>query len=801
MSRTDDLERENEALRSRLSRLSEASLRLNESLDFDTVLQGVLESARSLTNARYGVMTLLDDAGQVREFLSAGMTVEESERVWKLPGRWKLYEQLSNISSPLRIRDMLAHLKSLDVEELRSALSLGPVLSLLVSPVLHSEERVGNIYVAGKGDGEEFTQEDEETLVMFSSQAAMVVANARRHREEQRARTDLETLVNTCPIGVVVFDARTGAMESINREAMRIGEGLLLPGQSPEQLLEVLTLVRGDGREVSPRQLPIAERLSIGETVRAEEIVMRVPDGRSVTTLLNATPIRTEDGEVVSVVITLQDMTPLEDIERQRAEFLGMVSHELRTPLATIKGSTTTLLGGNSDLDPAEMAQFHRIMDQQVDHMQDLIGDLLDVARIETGTLSVKPMPVDVPEIVDEARSRFASEGGRHSLHIELAPDLPGVMADRRRMVQVMTNLLSNAAKNSPEGSPIRVSAARDGVHVAVAVSDGGRGIPSELLPRLFRKFSRIDGGERQGDIAGAGLGLSICKGIVEAHGGRIWVESAGPELGARFTFTVPAVEEGTGGVMAPTPLSAGLRRSSRGKLRILAVDDDPQALRYIRDALTKAGYAPIVTGDPQDVHRLMKQEKPHLVLLDLRMPGCDGIDLMNRILRKEDIPVIFVSVYGQDDVIARAFDMGAADYVVKPFSPTELAARIRATLRKRAVPSMRAPYEPYAVGDLTIDYAGRRVRLAGRQVDLTPTEFGVLHELSVHGGRPLTHDQLLQQVWGMERRGEPWLVREVVKRLRRKLGDDAQRPRYILTETRVGYRMARSEEWEHEAE
>ena len=185
---------------------------------------------------------------------------------------------------------------------------------------------------------------------------------------------------------------------------------------------------------------------------------------------------------------------------------------------------------------------------------------------------------------------------------------------------------------------------------------------------------------------------------------------------------------------------------------------------------------------------------------LDLRMPGCDGIDLMNRILRKEDIPVIFVSVYGQDDVIARAFDMGAADYVVKPFSPTELAERIRATLRKRAVPSMRAPYEPYAVGDLTIDYAERRVRLAGRQVDLTPTEFGVLHELSVHGGRPLTHDQLLQQVWGMERRGEPWLVREVVKRLRRKLGDDAQRPRYILTETRVGYRMARSEEWEHEA-
>ena len=143
--------------------------------------------------------------------------------------------------------------------------------------------------------------------------------------------------------------------------------------------------------------------------------------------------------------------------------------------------------------------------------------------------------------------------------------------------------------------------------------------------------------------------------------------------------------------------------------MRVLAVDDDPQALRYVRDALASAGYTPVVTGDPEEALRLVGEEKPDLVLLDLMLPGTDGIELMKDILGAGDVPVIFVSAYGRDELIARAFDMGAVDYVVKPFSPTELAARIRAALRKRAATE---PSEPYVLGDLTIDYAERRVTL-----------------------------------------------------------------------------------------
>ena len=189
-----------------------------------------------------------------------------------------------------------------------------------------------------------------------------------------------------------------------------------------------------------------------------------------------------------------------------------------------------------------------------------------------------------------------------------------------------------------------------------------------------------------------------------------------------------------------------------------------------------------------------MEEEKPALVLLDLMLPGSDGIDLMKGILETADVPVIFLSVYGREEVIARAFDMGAADYVVKPFSPTELAARIRAALRKRASPERPEPTEPYLLGDLSIDYAERRVTLAGRPVQVTATEYELLYRLSAAAGRVLTHDQLLQAVWGPERTGEPGLVRNVVKRLRRKLRDAADNPTYVFTEPRVGYRMAKVE-------
>ena len=320
-----------------------------------------------------------------------------------------------------------------------------------------------------------------------------------------------------------------------------------------------------------------------------------------------------------------------------------------------------------------------------------------------------------------------------------------------------------SASRRSPKG------------YIALSVSDEGRGIAPDRLPHLFRK--------RAGPAGGTGLGLAISKGLVEAHGGRIRAESGGTGQGARFTFTIPAAGD------APEAASPGGRPRPPGgrgeKTRVLVVDDDPHTLRYVREVLSDAGYAPLVTGDPDGLAGLIRAEKPRLVLLDLMLPGTDGIELMKQVPQLADLPVIFISGYGRDETIARAFESGAADYIVKPFSPTELVARVQAALRSRAEP------EAFVHGELAVDYGLRRVSVAGREVALTATEFDLLWTLSVNAGRVMTTEVLLRQVWGRRGSDDTDRVRTVVKKLRAKLGDTAAAPTYIFTEHGVGYRMA----------
>ncbi|MYH58470.1 MAG: response regulator [Boseongicola sp. SB0675_bin_26] len=647
----------------------------------------------------------------------------------------------------------------------------------------HRGAHVGTFVLCAKEGGAEFTDEDEDVLVLFAAQAATAVAHARAYRDERRARAGLEALVDTSPVGVAVFDAAGGGVVSLNREAKRIVERLRSPGESAEQLLEVMTCRFSDGREIRLGEFPIARLLRSGETMRAEEIVLTVPDGRTVRTLVNATPIRGENGGVVSVVVTMQDLAALDEIERMRADFLNLVSHELRAPLTSIKGSAATVLGAEEDLDPAELREFFRIIDEQADHMRGLIGDLLDAGRIDSGALSVSPEPCEVAALVDRARNTFLTGGGRHSVLIDLPDSLPRVMADPRRTVQVLNNLLSNAARASVESSPVRVSAVREGVHVAVSVSDEGRGVAPERLAQIFSKHGQPGS---EGGLRASGLGLAICKGLVEAQGGRISAASAGIGQGSRFTFTLPIAGESSRDVAAATSSRSRAAGGKAGKARILVVDDDPQTLRYVRNALAEAGHETIVTGDHLRLPGIIAAESPDLVVLDLMLPGTDGIELMQGVAGLADLPVIFISGYGRDETIARALQAGAADYIVKPFSPTELAARVVAALRGRD------PHEPFVLGALAIHHDERRVTVGGEDVSLTATEYELLRVLSVNAGRVVTYRALQHQIWSRRGSDEQELARAFIRKLRGKLGDDARNPTYIFNVRGTGYRMPR---------
>ena len=775
MAESDDLKREIAAQRRRNATLNAAILRINASLDLDTVLGEVVESARALTGARWGVIATVDEAGAPLDFVFSGFTPEEQRELYAWPDSARLFQHFRKLPGALRLDDLAGYVRALGIEP-------APAFSRTFqgTPMRHRGADVGSFFLADKADGEAFTEEDEEVLALFASQAASAIANARTHRDERRARADLEALVETSPVGVLVLDAATGRAVSFNREAQRIGESLRLPGRPAEELLEVMTLRRSDGSEVSLDEFPVTQLLRSGETMRAEEMLLSVPDGRSVRVLVNATPIRAEQGDAIgSVVVTVQDLAPLDEIERLRTEFLGLVSHELREPLAAIRGSASTLLEDAAALDPAEMREFHRIIFQQSGHMRGLIGDLLDAGRIDTGTLSVAPEPTELAELVERARDTFIGGGGRHAIVVDFPAGLPRAMADRRRIVQVLNNLFANAARHAPASSPIRVAAAREDAHVAVSVADEGRGIAPELLPRLFDKHSR------DGSKAGYGLGLAICKGLVQAHGGRIRAESAGPGRGATVTFTLPVAEEPHAEAPAEPPPS----RQPGEKARILVVDDDPRTLRFVRDGLARAGYAPLVTGEPGELAQIIRSEKPRLVLLDLVLPGKDGIELMRETPELSDLPVIFISGYGRDETVAAALEAGAADYIVKPFSPTELVARVRAALRRHEAP------EPFVLGALAIEFDRRRVSVGGEAVALTATEYELLRVLALDAGRVLTYHMLLRRVWNGRDGADANLVRIFVKTIRKKLGEDAANPAWIFNERGVGYRMAGPDE------
>ena len=783
---------ERQAPGDRLSRMSKASVRINESLDFDTVLQVVVDSARTLTGSRYGAITVLGETRRPPDFIVSGLTREEHQALWDIPQGLRFFEYFSGTKSPLRVSNIADHLSALGMPDFSPPVSASAVL---VAPIRHQGVGVGTLYLAHEAEGREFSQEDEETLVMFASQAALVIGNARRHREEQRAKASLETLINTAPVGVVVFDARTGALRSINREAMRIVEGLSDPDQSPEQLLEVLTYRRADGREVSLTESPLVRALSSGETVRAEEITMQVPDGRRVSAIINATPIFSAEGVMESAVVTMQDLAPMKEMERRQADFLGLVSQELLAPLTSIKGSAVAVLEDLTRLDLASARQFFSLIEWQADRMRGLIWDLLEVARINSGTLLLTPEPTDMASLVGQAQASFLEGGTGNPVEVDLSPDLPLVAADRRRALQVLERLLSDAAHHSQEGSAITVSARREAAHVAVCVADGGRDISAQ--PEPFRRLLPVGAG-RESATGGEALGLTVCCGIVEAHGGRIWIERDGTGLGSRYIFTLPVAEDTASGRVGTVGLpTTGNRRVARGLGRVLVVEDDPQALWHIRNTLTEAGYTPVATWDSEEVERLIATERPHLILLDSALTGAGGPGLMQRVLKLTDSPVLLLSGRGANPErdIALAFETGADDYIAKPFSPTELVARVGAALRRRKAPEGEPQQGVFQLGDMAVDYARRRVTVGGRAVALTETEYRLLCELSVNVGRTLSREHLMRRVWSARGHDDFSVVRGYVKRLREKLGESADNPRYIFNEPRVGYRLGVGEE------
>ena len=761
-----ETERELEGLRERYALLTASVLRISSSLEFNSILQEVVNSACALVNARCGVVITIDEAGAPPGFCFTGFTEEEERRFhgWRPEDGLRVIGHLDDIGGALRTEDWPGYLCSLGFEP-----DLVVGTNVICAPIEYESGRLGYFFIADRRDGSAFSDDCERTARLFASLAANAIRNARMHDSERRLRIDFQALLDAAPTGLIVFRAQgSNAPSIINPEARRLLSDLMDPEESEEEFLRAARARPvGGGVEVK------RDNILMGESFWTEEVEVSRSDGRSVRVLSNAVPVRGEGGEIVSAVVTLQDLEPVRQAERQQTDFISMVSHELRAPLAAVRGSAAAALDDGDRLDRSGMLGFLRTIHEQAGGALRLVGDLVDMGQIRSGALSVVPERSDIGDIVERARLLFA-DGEGCAVRIRLAAGLPPVMADPGRIAQVLANLLSNAARHAPEGSIVEVGAeAHENGEVAIWVRDEGEGLSPERAQALFRKYAKTT----DALVRDAGLGLSICKGLVEAHGGRIWAESAGFGRGAVFTFTVPVAE--TAEDTAEAEDAAG--RSAPA--RILVVDDDPHMLRRVRDILRKGGFVPVVTGDHKDLPHLLRMEKPELVLLDLMLPGANGIELLKRLPGLAGVPVVIVSVYDGGETIAQALDAGAEDYFVKPFSENELMARVRSVLRRRARSGA------FTLGELTVDYETRRVSVGGRGVELTATEYEILSLLARNAGRTVTHDELLRGTSGRPRFGGRNPLSMHVSALRRKLGDSAGKPVWVLSERGVGYR------------
>jgi len=258
---------------------------------------------------------------------------------------------------------------------------------------------------------------------------------------------------------------------------------------------------------------------------------------------VNLSPFADESGAYAGVVMSIRDVTAEEEVDRMKNEFISTVSHELKTPLTSIKGSLQLILQKGSGLDGIE-GELLQVCLRNAERLIRLVNDILDIAKIESGGMEFQLAPQDIGVIVSQSVEElegFAREHGIVVTH-DVPTDLPRVFGDRDRLVQVLTNLMSNAVKFSPRGLPVTVSAVRSQNFVAVSVADRGREIQWADRGRLFKKFQQLDTADRRQE-GGTGLGLAICKEIVERHHGRIFY-AQGMEGGNVFTFTIPVYEE-----------------------------------------------------------------------------------------------------------------------------------------------------------------------------------------------------------------------------------------------------------------
>jgi two-component system CheB/CheR fusion protein len=416
-------------------------------------------------------------------------------------------------------------------------------------------------------------------------------------------------------------------------------------------------------------------------------------------------PIKDGAGRVIGVVIVFRDITERRQIERSREElfkrekaaraqaeeanrlkdqFLATLSHELRNPLNIIAGYSEVLARSSEAKESDLICHAAETIQRYADVQSQLINDLLDLSRLETGKLALEPRPLSLAAVMGDAVESIRGQAAEKEIMLSVAlPAEPIVVnADQVRVQQIVWNLVTNAVKFTPKGGRISVSLERDGREAALTVEDNGQGIDQEFLPHVFEMFRQADASatRKQG---GMGIGLALVRQLAELHGGRVEARSEGVGRGSRFIVRLPLHTD------SRTPYIAATNRVAEGELtgaRILVVDDTQDSLNMLRVLLTDKGAIIETALNGEEGLRAAESSDFDLILSDISMPGMDGYEFLRALREKPrhaTTPAIALTGFGRTEDVERARQAGFTTHLTKPLDFGSLVKLARVTLRK----------------------------------------------------------------------------------------------------------------------
>jgi signal transduction histidine kinase/CheY-like chemotaxis protein len=510
---------------------------------------------------------------------------------------------------------------------------------------------------------EEIRSRDEKLKSWMGHRETEVVRLAKTLETE---RERLGTVLDSIGDGVIVLDS-DGQVLMANRRVSEIF-GVPLDMLQRTNLSNLIDQIRH--RLVRPEVVEEKVKELMKNPALVDEIVLELDEPGGLAVRLYCAPVRGADGKVLGRIATSLDLGRERELDRLKTEFLSTISHELRTPLTSVKGALGLIRGGAAGPISSDVRELLEIALSNTDRLIRVITDILDIFQLERGQARMRPAPVALAASMARSIQTLADAAGMRKVTIEvqIPKNLPTVLADARRIEQVLVNLLSNAIKFSPLEGKVIVSARAQTEKVVVSVQDFGRGMKREFLERLFRKFEHEQGALTR-ESQGAGLGLAICRHIVQQHDGVIWAESE-EGVGSTFSFTLPfasaaAVADhethGAGAMVLPEPRL------------ILVIDDDQDVARIISYVFESQGHRVITVHHGRDAITMARRHHPDMLTLDLNMPDIDGYMVLNE-LRGDDqtrgIPIICISVEGDP---SRALAEGANYFLEKPLDIDKL--------------------------------------------------------------------------------------------------------------------------------